>query len=73
MYVDKLNDIVNLQESSRDVNVELELSNYATRTDFKNATVVDTSAFSKKEDLANLKSDVNKFDTDKLKKMYQVI
>ena len=73
MYVDKLNDIVNLQESSRDVNVELELSNYATRTDFKNATVVDTSAFSKKEDLANLKSDVNKFDTDELKKMYQAI
>ena len=33
----------------------------------KNATVVDTSKFSKKVDLANLKSNVDKLDIDKLK------
>ena len=47
--------------------VELDLSNYATKADLKNTTVVDTSAFSKKTDLANLKSDVDKSDFDKLK------
>ena len=34
---------------------------------FKNATGVDTSDFAKKTDLANLKSDVDKLDIDKLK------
>ena len=47
--------------------VELDLSNYATKADLKNATGVDTSAFSKKTDLANLKSDVDISDFDKLK------
>ena len=37
------------------------------QTDFKNATGVDTSKFAKKVDLDNLKSDVDKLDTDKLK------
>ena len=46
---------------------ELNLSNYATKTGLKNATVVDTSTFAKKVDLANLKSDVDKLDIDKLK------
>ena len=49
------------------VKVELDLSNYATKSDFKNATGVDTSDFGKKTDLANLKSDVDKLDIDKLK------
>ena len=43
------------------------MSNYATKTDLKNATGVDTSRFAKKVDLANLKSNVDKLDTDKLK------
>ena len=47
--------------------VELDLFNYATKADLKNATGVDTSDFAKKTDLANLKSDVNKLDIDKLK------
>ena len=47
--------------------VELDLSNYAIKTDFKNATEVDTSSFAKKTDLANLKSDVDKLDIDRLK------
>ena len=49
------------------VKVELDLSSYATKTDFKNATRVDTSSFAKKTDLANLKPDVDKLDIDKLK------
>ena len=44
--------------------VELDLSNYVTKTNLKKATGVDTSSFAKKTDLANLKSDV---DNDKLK------
>ena len=53
--------------SGGSVKVELDLSNYATKTDLKNATVVDTSSFAKSVDLANLKSDLDKLDTDKLK------
>ena len=49
------------------VKVELYLSKYATKADFKNATGVDTSDFAKKNDLTNLKSDVDKLDIDKLK------
>ena len=49
------------------VNVELDLSNYATKVDLKNATGVDTSKFAKKVDLSNLKSIVDKLDIDKLK------
>ena len=47
--------------------VELDLSNYATKADLKNATGVDTSDFAKKFYLASLKSDVDKSDIDKLK------
>ena len=47
--------------------VELDLSNYATKADLKNATGVDTSDFSKKTDLASLNSSVDKVDIDKLK------
>ena len=49
------------------VKVELDLSNYATKADLKNATGVDTSRFAKKVGLANLKSNVDKLDVDKLK------
>ena len=48
------------------VKVELDASNYATKTALKNATI-DTSSFVKKVDLANLKFDVDKLDIDKLK------
>ena len=54
------------------VNVELDLFNYATKSDLKNATGVDTSKFAKKVDLANLKSNADKLDIDKLK-IYQLI
>ena len=47
--------------------VELDLSNYATEIDLKNATGTDTSSFAKKVDLASLKSNVGKLDVDKLR------
>ena len=47
--------------------VELDLSNYATKSRFKNRTGVDTLDFAKKTDLHNLKSDVDKLDIDKQK------
>ena len=47
--------------------VELDLSNYATKADLKDATGFDTSKFAKKVDLANLKFNVDKLDIDKLK------
>ena len=49
------------------VKVELYLSNYATNIDLKKAARVDTFSFAKKTDLANLKSNVDKLDIDKLK------
>ena len=47
--------------------VKLDLSNYGTKADLKNVTGVDTSKFTKKLDLANLRSDVDKIGNDKLK------
>ena len=41
------------------VKVELDLSNYVTKAYLKNVTGVDTLAFAKKIDLANLKYDVD--------------
>ena len=49
------------------VNIELDLSNYATKADLKIATGVNSSDFAKKTNLADLKSDVDKLDIDKLK------
>ena len=51
------------------VKVELDLSFSTATIDLKNATGVDTSDFAKKTDLANLKSDVDKLDIDKLKNL----
>ena len=49
-----------------DVNVTVDLSNYATKTDSKNVTHVDTSIFALKTNLANLKTEVDKLDIEKL-------
>ena len=43
------------------------MSNYATKTDLKNVTPVDVSSFASKKNLANLKTEVDKIDVDKLK------
>ena len=48
------------------INVTVDLSNYATKDDIKNITHVDTSSFALKINLANLKSEVDKLDVDKL-------
>ena len=55
------------KSSIADEKLELDRSNYATKTDSKNTTGVDTSDFANKTDLANLKPDVDKLDIDKLK------
>ena len=52
--------------SGANVKIELDFSNYATKTDLKNATGVDKYDFAKNTDLADLKSDVEKLGTDKL-------
>ena len=51
---------------SRDINVKVDLSNYATKADIKNISHVDTSSFALKTNLANLKTEVDKLDIDKL-------
>ena len=56
------------KSSSNNVKVELDLTNYATKTDLKNITHVDVSSFASKTNLAALKTEVDKIDTDKLKK-----
>ena len=48
------------------INVKVDLSNYATKTDLKNVTHVDTSSFALKTNSANLKTEVDKLDIDKL-------
>ena len=45
---------------------KVDLSNYATKTDLKNVTHVNTSTFELKTNLANLKTEVDKLDIDKL-------
>ena len=42
------------------------MSTYATKTDLKNVTLVDTSSFALKTDLANLKMEVDKLGIAKL-------
>ena len=54
--------------SGENIKVELDLlRNYATKTDLKDITHVDTSSFASKTDLAALKTEVDKIDTDILK------
>ena len=48
------------------INIKVDLSNYATKTDLKNVTHVDTSNFALKTNLASLKTEVDKLDIDKL-------
>ena len=43
-----------------DINLKVDLSNYATKTDIKNISHVDTSSFELKSNLANLKTEVDK-------------
>ena len=49
-----------------DINVKVDLSNYATKADIKNISHVLTSSFALKRNLANLKTEVDKLDIGKL-------
>ena len=55
------------RSSSNNIKVELDLFNYATKTDLKNITHVDVSSFASKTNLAALKTELDKIDADKLK------
>ena len=55
------------KSSSNNIKVELDLTNYATKTDLNNITHVDTSSFARKTNLVALKTEVDKIDLDKLK------
>ena len=50
----------------RNINVKVDLPDYPTKIDLKNATHVDTSSFELKKNLANLKTEVDKLDINKL-------
>ena len=56
-----------LKSLEANVTIELDLSNYVTKADLKNATGVVTSSFTKNSDLVILKSEINKLDIGKLK------
>ena len=55
------------KSSSNNIKVELDLTNYATKTDLKNITHTDVSSFASKTNLSALKTEVDKIDVDKLK------
>ena len=49
-----------------DINVKIDLSNYAAKIDIKNMSHVDTSSFTVKSNLTSLEREVDKWDIDKL-------
>ena len=50
----------------RDINVKVDLSNYATKADVENISLVDTLSFVLKSNLGGLKTEVDKLGIDKL-------
>ena len=55
-----------LRSFGENINVKADLSNYATKTDPKNVTHVDTSSFALKINSAGLKTEVDELEVDKL-------
>ena len=55
------------QSFGGDINIKIDLFNYATKTNIKNISHVDTSSFASKLNLASLKTEVGKLDIDTLK------
>ena len=55
------------RSSRNNIKVELDLANYATKTDLNNIAHVDVISFASKTNLAVLKTEVDKIDADKLK------
>ena len=64
---DKMSYYPPYKSSSNNIKVELDLSNYAAKDDVKNITHIDVSSYVTKTNLAALKTEVDKIDTDKLK------
>ena len=56
-----------LHTNENKIEVELDLSSCATKSDLKNAADVDTSKLAEKADLVRLKSDVDELDIDNSK------
>ena len=48
------------------IKIKVDLPNYATKSDIKNITHIDTSSYASKTNLVNLKTEVDKLDIDKL-------
>ena len=57
------------EQFGRNINVKVDLTNYATKTDIKKISHVDTSNFALKSNLAGLKTEDDKLDIDKLKSL----
>ena len=57
----KLLELFTKKNNKKQVKVELDLSNYATKTDLKNATDVDSLSLAKKVDLSSLKCRKNRY------------
>ena len=58
---------VQLDLTNIKVDLDLNLANYATKDDVTNITHIDVSSYASKTNLAALKTEVDKIDTDKLK------
>ena len=54
------------KSSSNNIKVELDLTNYATKTDLENITYIHVSSFASKTNLTPLKTELGKIDADKL-------
>ena len=52
-----------LKSFGRNINVKVDLSNYATKTDLENILQVDASSFALKANLASLNTEVDKLGT----------
>ena len=57
------------KQFGEDINVKVDLSSYATKTDIKNISYIDTLRFALKSNLGSLKTEVDKLDLDKLKSL----
>ena len=57
----------------RNINVKVDLSDYATKADLRNATGMDTSKLAAKSDLVSLKEEVDKIDIDSTLKLLLLI
>ena len=51
----------------RNINVKVDLSSYATKTDIENITHINTSSFALETNLSYLKTEIDKLDSGKLK------